>query len=250
MRFDNKTFRTQTYVAPVFEYGRTYRLEAHASLRRLGMQRPYLSVTGELWRATKTGERDGRFREWEAGGCLHDRIAKKVPALAALIRWHLSDADGVPMHYIENALYHVHRYLGLYRIFATDAAYPETRAGDKDSPDDCLAAFHASIVWGAAPSDARLAADEPMRNAKTAVVTVLSKYGIDATDRETLKRTRILPALYRAASEAVRNALVPWLEFRRPELRTAFRADVAAVGLDPDAALAEHAAYVESERQG
>lgn len=40
----------------------------------------------------------------EAGGCLHEEIAKAFPELAPLIKWHLCSSDG-PLHYIANTLY-------------------------------------------------------------------------------------------------------------------------------------------------
>lgn len=43
-------------------------------------------------------------RDIEAGGCLHDEIAKYFPELAHLIRWHLCSTDG-PVHYAGNAAY-------------------------------------------------------------------------------------------------------------------------------------------------
>ena len=44
-------------------------------------------------------------RDVEAGGCLHDDIAKVFPELAPLIKWHLTSTDG-PMHYVANTCYH------------------------------------------------------------------------------------------------------------------------------------------------
>lgn len=41
----------------------------------------------------------------EAGGCLHDDIARVFPELAPLIKWHLTGSDG-PMGYEANAVYH------------------------------------------------------------------------------------------------------------------------------------------------
>lgn len=41
---------------------------------------------------------------WESGGCLHDDIAQRFPALAHLIPWHLVSTDG-PMHYVANTVY-------------------------------------------------------------------------------------------------------------------------------------------------
>lgn len=40
----------------------------------------------------------------DAGGCIHDEIAKQFPKLAPLIKWHLCSVDG-PMHYIANTCY-------------------------------------------------------------------------------------------------------------------------------------------------
>ena len=40
-----------------------------------------------------------------AGGCMHEEIAKRFPALAPLIKWHLTDTGG-PMHYVANTCYH------------------------------------------------------------------------------------------------------------------------------------------------
>ncbi len=51
---------------------------------------------------TGTVREPGR-RDEVAGGCLHDDIAKAFPELAPLIRFHLFDTDGGPMHYIANA---------------------------------------------------------------------------------------------------------------------------------------------------
>lgn len=46
-----------------------------------------------------------RRRDCEAGGCLHEEVARAFPELAPLIKWHLVSSDG-PMHYIANTVYH------------------------------------------------------------------------------------------------------------------------------------------------
>lgn len=56
------------------------------------------SITGEIFRP--------HARDIDAGGCLHDEIAKHFPELAPLIKWHLCSTDG-PMHYPANTLYFV-----------------------------------------------------------------------------------------------------------------------------------------------
>lgn len=45
------------------------------------------------------------WNDIEAGGCLHDEIAKAFPELAPFIKWHLFDSTG-PMHGVANTLYH------------------------------------------------------------------------------------------------------------------------------------------------
>jgi len=55
------------------------------------------AITGEIYIPGK--------RDCEAGGCLHDEIAKYFPELAPYIKWHLMSSDG-PMHYIANTVYH------------------------------------------------------------------------------------------------------------------------------------------------
>jgi hypothetical protein len=46
-----------------------------------------------------------RRQDIEAGGCLHEEIARVFPELAPFIKWHLVSSDG-PMHYPGNAIYH------------------------------------------------------------------------------------------------------------------------------------------------
>lgn len=46
-----------------------------------------------------------RRNDIEAGGCLHDEVARIFPELAPFIKWHLTGTDA-PMHYVANTLYH------------------------------------------------------------------------------------------------------------------------------------------------
>lgn len=59
-----------------------------------------------------------RRNDIEAGGCLHDEIARYFPALAHLIKWHGTTSEG-PLHYVANTLY-----------FAGDADYNGRKAGE------------------------------------------------------------------------------------------------------------------------
>lgn len=47
---------------------------------------------------------DGKRVTCESCGCVHDDIARAIPALAPFIKWHLCSSDG-PMHYPDNALF-------------------------------------------------------------------------------------------------------------------------------------------------
>lgn len=61
-----------------------------------GNSRPYFSVTGTIWE-------NGRD---SVGGCIHDEIEKHFPGkYSDLIRLHLSDDMGQPMHSAANGLY-------------------------------------------------------------------------------------------------------------------------------------------------
>jgi hypothetical protein len=68
------------------------------------------AITGEVYtkggcrRDGKTTHATGKVLYWSSGGCIHDDIAKRLPDLAPLIKWHLVSADG-PLHYIANTVY-------------------------------------------------------------------------------------------------------------------------------------------------
>lgn len=68
------------------------------------------SITGNVWYkefdAIERTKRDRaeRARDGDAGGCIHEDIARAMPYLAPFIKWHLTSTDG-PMHYIANTLY-------------------------------------------------------------------------------------------------------------------------------------------------
>ncbi len=57
------------------------------------------SITADIM----VGRRD------EAGGCLHEEIARVFPNLAPFIKWHLTSSDG-PMHYVANTVYHAKQH--------------------------------------------------------------------------------------------------------------------------------------------
>lgn len=54
---------------------------------------------------TATVKNPRRRDDIEAGGRLHEDVARVFPELAGLIKWHLSYTDG-PMYYLANTVYH------------------------------------------------------------------------------------------------------------------------------------------------
>lgn len=68
---------------------------------------------------TATVRTPGR-RDIDAGGCMHEEIARIFPELAHLVKWHSVSTDG-PMHYLANTLY-----------LASDRDHSGRRAGEAD----------------------------------------------------------------------------------------------------------------------
>jgi hypothetical protein len=98
-------------------------------------QKPYLSVTGEHWAGQPMRKSE---RNLISMGCNHDMIGVQFPDLAALIPFHLCDADGVPMHYVANTVYHAAN-----RAFAyarSTAVWPDATAAELSVPADELRA--------------------------------------------------------------------------------------------------------------
>lgn len=89
------------------ENGNSYKIIVNATLNYIkGNSAPYFSVTGEIWHANKKGEKDKRYFDCIAGGCLHDDIEKHFPGVYSdIINLHLSDINGLPMYAVENGFY-------------------------------------------------------------------------------------------------------------------------------------------------
>ncbi len=68
-------------------------------LEKIGDQKPYFTVTGELYHGRV------KTREPETCGCIHEEILKAFPGMADIIALHLSDIDGIPMHAAANGYY-------------------------------------------------------------------------------------------------------------------------------------------------
>jgi hypothetical protein len=84
-----------------------------------------LSITGTIYIP-------GR-RDIEAGGCLHDAIAKHFPELEPFIKWHLVSTDG-PMHYLSNTRYHLEQ--GKVNYAKSTAVYGALPEDSNVKPED------------------------------------------------------------------------------------------------------------------
>ena len=88
---------TRTYE----EGGKRYRITARGELVHLdGNASPYFSITGEVVYLARNGR-----RVEHSGGAIHEDILRHFPQLAPLVRVHLADDDGVPLHAYVNAGY-------------------------------------------------------------------------------------------------------------------------------------------------
>ena len=90
-------------------YGGKAIVEVKSILEQLGNQKPYFSTTAMIYKATKNGKRDMRYRDVIGGGCCHEEILKAFPGMKDAIALHLSDNDGVPMYAFENGWYFIEK---------------------------------------------------------------------------------------------------------------------------------------------
>lgn len=65
-------------------------------------QKPYFSITGEVYLANKPAIERNLIR----CGCCHDDIQAITTEFDDIISLHLSDIDGLPLHPLENGFYH------------------------------------------------------------------------------------------------------------------------------------------------
>lgn len=74
-----------------------------------GNKSPYFSITGSVYKATKSGKRDMRYQDSIRCGCLHEDILKAYPGMRDLVELHLSDMNGSPMHAVANGWYYLQK---------------------------------------------------------------------------------------------------------------------------------------------
>lgn len=86
-------------------------ITAKMYLHRIGKQPPYFSMTAEI--------------EEDMVGCLHDETVEVWPDLRPLVKWHLCE-DGIPMHYVANAVYWCELEMGI-SPFQLDMRYSQCK---------------------------------------------------------------------------------------------------------------------------
>lgn len=87
------------------EDGKDYKIIVQYGMSYIqGNSHPYFSITGEI---NQVGYKV------DTCGCIHDEIAKHFPGLKPLIQFHLWYDNGLPMHYVANAIYWWEYWQGL-----------------------------------------------------------------------------------------------------------------------------------------
>lgn len=146
-----------------------YEIHADAKLYRLGEQAPYFSVTAELHNLRYRG--DNRI---ESCGCLHEDVLKSFPELAPVVRVHLADEHGVPMHAYENGRY----WLGFTQWQSSQYSGP-------NGSDVTMPYFpHFASTWQISEEEARAAYDYCVAQAKAVL------RGTDNHDELALRKAR------------------------------------------------------------
>jgi hypothetical protein len=108
--------------------GERYRIRAQGGLNYIrGNGAPYFSITADQRRAER-----GVWRE-DSGGCLHEEIETQWPGkFSDLIALHLSDINGVPMHFLGNGWYNLAGCLGgageRYHVGNSERHFPKDPA--------------------------------------------------------------------------------------------------------------------------
>jgi len=168
-----------------------------------GNCRPYFSLTAEEVQQAYGRAAEGEpvydvpaMGRWEimTAGTLDSSVRQTFPELAGLIKWHLVDDEGLPMHYLANSDYWMTKHLGVFRL-SNNSEHEGRLRGEPDP----LEAFKSTIVFGALESDE-----------------------LELTTIITNERRRPTVAL---------EDLRPWLISRLPALQVTMQADMAAHGV-------------------
>lgn len=158
-----------------------------------------------------------RRRDIEAGGCLHDEIAKVFPGLAHLIRWHLVSTDG-PIHYVANTVYRAsgHGPTRAWVYFNGPSASDPLGLGNDGVKERLLGYLDAD--------KARAADGQPGYRVKWDEET------IKVQELDYARSSAVWPEATDEQLCAPKEELTAALNARLPALMQAFRADIEATG--------------------
>jgi hypothetical protein len=117
-------------------YAKAFKHTVNYGLHQMGGNRlPHVSVTMDTYRQA----RNERWEE-DSFGCQHEAVALIFPHVKPLIKWHLCDANGVPMHYVANGMF--------WWEYATGRRVP----GEYDRKDqDYVQSFKDTVLYGTLP---------------------------------------------------------------------------------------------------
>lgn len=117
-------------------------LEIHVEERDdSGTLSPGFSITGSLWekRGTWSGRARARNgRDSDLGGCIHEEILKHAPHLEPIVKVHLADQDGTPMHALANGWYEYTGKSQAYEIEHYGQAYADRRGTPHERAAEAL----------------------------------------------------------------------------------------------------------------
>lgn len=136
----NDTFRLTNWL--VSSNGLERRRVKYGMIWLPGNQLPYFSIT--LEREEK--KRNNRWYD-AGGGAALEEIAENFPALAPLVKWHLCDQDGTPMHYLANA------------IFWYEIATGVRECGPRETKESAMKSFRSCAIWTDHVSDPGVSVD-------------------------------------------------------------------------------------------
>jgi hypothetical protein len=106
--------------------GKGRRLNIDIQLTQLGEQKPYFSITANVYEATGKPGRPALLYS----GCCHGAIQAITSHFDDVIALHLSDINGVPMHAVANGAY----WMGdsKYQMFDATKAKAHFRCNDEE----------------------------------------------------------------------------------------------------------------------
>jgi hypothetical protein len=129
---------------------------ARVGLRYIeGDSSAYWTATADLYEPHGTWSGEARWRnerEFDGGGACHAEILRAFPHLAPIVRLHLADVDGLPMHAKTNGWYFYSGQASTYEREAEERGRP-TYANREGLSDHARAARALNISPDELPAD-------------------------------------------------------------------------------------------------